>query len=110
MHDTSIICNKNTVCSLLPFLQLFNSHGSGYRGFGKDATEGDGRRFLGTQSNQSVRNAIQGALASVSGGPEKLDVVGFDACLMQDFSALGSYSSVAKYFLASEDVVPGHGE
>jgi len=39
----------------------------------------------------------------------KFDVIGFDSCLMQSFDAADDYSSVGKYYLASEQVEPGHG-
>lgn len=38
-----------------------------------------------------------------------LDVIGFDACLMQAVGAADDYKGVAKYILASEAVEPGHG-
>ena len=41
-----------------------------------------------TQRNQYIVNAIQAALLDVEGTPERLDVVGFDACLMSGLGAM----------------------
>jgi hypothetical protein len=88
------------------FLAL-SSHGGGYAGFGADDHER--RRRLGYQSNDSIRNAVQTALASVAGAPSLLDVLGFDACLMNSMGALDEYKDITKYYLASEATEPGHG-
>lgn len=102
--------------------------GGGYAGFGADdneplrrlATQGkllenklvqpmSFHRWLGYQSNLSIRDAISAALASVAGAPSVLDVLGFDACLMQSVGALDEFKSITRYYLASEAVEPGHG-
>lgn len=87
------------------FMLAFSSHGAGYGGFGGD----DNTRRRLTTSNANVKGAIQAALSSVAGAPSKLDVLGFDACLMQGFGAIDDYHSITKYYLASEAVEPGHG-
>jgi hypothetical protein len=70
------------------FFLAFSSHGGGYYGFGGDeniedvaATSGLGRRRL-MSANAAWAGAITDAMtaANVPGG--KLDVLGFDACLM----------------------------
>lgn len=92
------------------FLAL-SSHGGGFAGFGWDDHERrHRRRRLGPQSNQSIRDAIQSALASVTGAPSQLDVLGFDACLMQAMGAVDDFKDVTRYFLASEATEPGHGK
>ena len=101
--------------------------GGGYAGFGADDNEPLRRlaagklqenqlarpislhRWLGYQSNLSIRDAISAALSSVVGAPAVLDVLGFDACLMQSVGALDEFKSITRYFLASEAVEPGHG-
>lgn len=87
------------------FFFAFSSHGGGFSGFGGD--ENTGRRL--TQLNQDIASAIAEALASVDGAPDQLDVLGFDACLMQAVGAVDDYKDITKYFLASEAVEPGHG-
>lgn len=73
-------------------------------------TDENGRRNL-LQTNQDVALAIRGALDATGAGDGSgmLDVIGFDACLMQAVGAADDYKGVAKYILASEAVEPGHG-
>lgn len=89
------------------YFLAFSSHGGGFAGFGGDSHE---RRRRLIQSNTSIRDAIQTALSNVPGAPEQLDVLGFDACLMQAMGAIDDFMGVAKYFLASEATEPGHGK
>lgn len=113
------------------YFMIFSSHGGGYNGYGgdenvpvmttieaekKSGTPEDnpdltrrGRRKL-AQANQNIVNAIQTALAEVEGAPGRLDVIGFDACLMSAIGAVDEYRDVANYVLASEAVEPGHGK
>jgi hypothetical protein len=87
------------------FMIVFSSHGSGYSGFGGDEHTA---RML-TQSNPSIVGALRSALDTHLGSGSKFDVIGFDACLMQAFEAADDYSSIGKYYLASEETEPGHG-
>jgi len=91
------------------YILVLSSHGGGYAGFGADDSERR-RRSLSYQTNASIFSAIQSALASVTGTPEKLDVLGFDACLMQSAGALDDYSAITNYYIASEATEPGHGK
>jgi Clostripain family len=83
---------------------IFSSHGGGFAGYGGD--ENSGRKLL--QTNAQIASAIRGALDN-AGGPSRLEVLGFDACLMQAVGAADDYKDVADYILASEAVEPGHG-
>ena len=100
---------------------IFSSHGGGFAGYGGDenyrrllrryggAPEDDeGSRKL-LQTNQGIVKAITNALATTGSG-DKLDVIGFDACLMQAVGAADDYGGVARNILASEAVEPGHGK
>ena len=89
------------------YFLLFSSHGSGIFGFGGD--ENQRRRRL-AQNNADIVLAIRQALSDTPGAPDVLDVLGFDACLMQSFDAIDEYRDVTKYFLASEATEPGHGK
>jgi hypothetical protein len=84
---------------------VFSSHGGGFEGFGTDDHPG---RLL-YQTNSDIVGALRSALDSNLGEGSKFDVIGFDACLMQSFDAADDYSSVGQYYLASEQVEPGHG-
>jgi hypothetical protein len=88
------------------FMFVMSSHGGGYYGFGGDHNV-RGRHL--TQQNADIAQAITKALNDVDGAPEQLDVLGFDACLMQAFGALDDFTSVTKYYLASEATEPGEG-
>jgi hypothetical protein len=84
----------------------FSSHGTGFEGFGGD--ENTGRHLEGVQTNNDIVSALQSALDD--NGIDKFDIVGFDACLMMAYGAVDDFTSVSKYFLASEEVEPGHGK
>lgn len=87
------------------YMLILSSHGSGMFGFGGDENT---RRRL-TQANQNIVTAVQAAIETVEGAPDKLDVLGFDACLMQAVDALDEYRNITRYYLASEAIEPGHG-
>jgi hypothetical protein len=40
---------------------------------------------------------------------DKFDILGFDACLMAAFEAVAKFSKYCDYYLASEELEPGHG-
>lgn len=63
-----------------------------------------------SQPNALLLLGIQSGLEAVEGGPTQLDVLGFDACLMQAVGALDEYNTIAKYYMASEAVEPGTGK
>lgn len=94
-------CLANGYDSLMA---VFSSHGGGFAGYGGDENK---RKLL--QTNQGIAAAVTGALAKIPGSPPKLEVIGFDACLMQAVGAADDYKSVTDYILASEAVEPGHG-
>ncbi len=88
------------------FMLVFSSHGAGYGGFGGDDNLGR-RRLL--NSNANIASAIEAALIAASVPDEKLDVLGFDACLMASYAAVATYADLTSYYIASEAVEPGHG-
>jgi len=85
-------------------MAVFSSHGGGFAGYGGDE---NGRKLL--QTNAGIASAVRSALDS-SGYTGNLEVIGFDACLMQAVGAADDYKGVADYLLASEAVEPGHGK
>jgi Clostripain family len=91
------------------YFLVFTSHGGGFFGFGGDENDEFSRRRLGLASNQNIVNAINTTLSSLLGAPTKLNVLGFDSCLMSDFGALDEYRTIADYVIASEATEPGHG-
>lgn len=63
-----------------------------------------------SQPNAFLANAIRVAMENVVGGPTQLDVLGFDACLMQALGALEDFHDLTKYYLASQATEPGTGK
>lgn len=103
-------------------MAIFSSHGGGFAGYGGDensrrllaryagierSNDENSRKLL--QTNKGIVKAIEGALDTTGAGT-KLEVIGFDACLMQAVGAADDYKDVAQYILASEAVEPGHGK
>lgn len=102
---TDCIANGKT-----EFFLALSSHGAGFDGFGGDFNTRRRATRRKLISNPEMLSAIEGALASVSGAPLQLDVLGFDACLMQALDAIDDFANVTRYYLASEAVEPGHGK
>eukprot|EP00928_Gymnodinium_smaydae_P019078 TRINITY_DN17290_c0_g3_i1.p1 TRINITY_DN17290_c0_g3~~TRINITY_DN17290_c0_g3_i1.p1 ORF type:complete len:809 (-),score=117.60 TRINITY_DN17290_c0_g3_i1:137-2488(-) len=92
------------------------SHGAGFFGFGGDEKKSrrlntissGGRRLGGDMMGiRAMASAIENALKASS--IPKLDMIGFDACLMASVSVMKAFHNVSKYLLASEPTEPGHG-
>lgn len=83
-------------------LVLWN-HGGGTAGFANDDSAGEGKMM----AVQQIGAGIQQGLAKA--GRERLDLVGFDACLMATFEVAATLAPYAEYLLASEELEPGHG-
>jgi len=89
------------------FMLTFWDHGGAWAGFGDDEhTAG---------SNGTVNN-LDGLFAAVAAGLQdtylgRLDILGFDACIMADYSVLHYLAKygVTKYYVASEVSEPGDG-
>ncbi|KAK3232974.1 hypothetical protein CYMTET_56702 [Cymbomonas tetramitiformis] len=92
-------------------------HGMGWQGFGEDTNTGTGSKRVWdgapyetsepTMTLESVREAIAEGLSASR--VERLDILGFDACLMQQYTVVANMAPYAHYFLASEDLEPGAG-
>jgi hypothetical protein len=78
-------------------------HGSGIGGFGGDESEAEDDNM----SLPEIASALQQGLQT--GGRERLDLIGFDACLMASFEVAATVAPFAEYLLASEELEPGHG-
>ena len=81
---------------------IFWDHGSGWKGFGLDATNGNSSLSLG-----EIRQGVTAGLAAA--GRAKLDIIGFDACLMATWEVAYELRNLAEVLVASEDVEPGNG-
>jgi hypothetical protein len=81
-------------------LMLWNHGGGANVGFGDDEISQK------TMSVPALQTALQQALGSAS---RKLDVIGFDACLMATVEVADVLSPFANYLVASQAVEPGQG-
>jgi hypothetical protein len=77
-------------------------HGGAWSGAAVDESSGDDLLELG-----EIATGVGDALARA--GRDRLDLVGFDACLMATYETAHALAPHARYLLASEEVEPGHG-
>lgn len=77
-------------------------HGGGWLGMGADETDGEDGLEL-----DEISQGIDAGLSAA--GVDKLDLLGFDACLMATFEVASTLAPYADYLVASEEVEPGHG-
>jgi len=80
---------------------VMNDHGGGFTGAMSDDGSGQGS-FTMPQIKQAIADAEK-----VTG--KKIDILGFDACLMADVQAAHEFKDVANYLLASEETEGGPG-
>jgi|GEM_PF-3064757 len=83
-------------------LVLWN-HGHAWQGFGGDDSSSNNDALTLKEMGDGIKAGLSGAKIS------KLDVIGFDACLMASLTTAQVMSPYADYMLASEDLEPGHG-
>jgi hypothetical protein len=83
------------------YMLVLWDHGGGWQGFGVDETSNDMMKLL------SIRNGVRDGLAAA--GLAKLDVLGFDACMMASLEVAEALAPYSRYLLASEETEPGHG-
>jgi hypothetical protein len=75
-------------------------HGGAIDGYGNDEN---------SEKSYSV-NQIKDALAKAYAKTQtKFEVLGFDACLMANMECLMNYRTFANFYVASEELEPGHG-
>jgi hypothetical protein len=77
-------------------------HGASWTGVGGDESAGRDPLELA-----EVRGAIRDGLDRA--GIERLDLLGFDACLMASYEVASNLAPVADRMVASEELEPGHG-
>ncbi|GIL57791.1 hypothetical protein Vafri_12928 [Volvox africanus] len=86
-------------------------HGNGWKGYGVDDTCSSSGGSSSSGCDQFTISSLATGLASGLAGQavSKLDVLGFDACLMSMFEVGGTLAPYARTLLASEMLEPGHG-
>jgi len=78
------------------------NHGAGWPGMGPDETDGNDILDLA-----EINAGFEAGLAAA--GVDKVDLVGFDACLMASYEVATTMADHADFMLASEELEPGHG-
>ncbi|PNH04317.1 hypothetical protein TSOC_009526 [Tetrabaena socialis] len=90
-------------------------HGNGWKGYGVDDTCAANTASAASGCNHfTLATLAKGlavglAAAGADGGAGKLDVLGFDACLMATYEVAAAMAPYARTLLASELLEPGHG-
>lgn len=77
------------------------NHGAGWPGAAIDETS------MYMLSLEGIREGVQAGLDRA--GVDRLDLIGFDACLMATYEVAHNLSGVSRTLLASEELEPGHG-
>ncbi len=83
------------------FLVLWN-HGNAWQGYGGDDDAGHDQLDQ-AEIEAALRTGVEAA------GLNGLDLIGFDACLMSTYVMADGVSSLTRYYVASEELEPGHG-
>lgn len=81
---------------------ILNDHGSSWPGVGADGSANNDQLTLA-----ELHDGIAAGLDQ--GGLDKLDLVGFDACLMATYETASLLQDVADRMLSSEELEPGYG-
>lgn len=82
-------------------------HGSAWAGFGDDDGNRDHQNMPIDEIARGIRDGL--VLSSYSSVTNKFNIIGFDACLMNEYTVLESLSPLCDYFIGSEDNEPGIG-
>ena len=81
---------------------IISDHGASWPGVGGDES---------SESDSLTLDELQSGLADgiAAAGIDKLDLLGFDACLMATFEVASAMAPLADRMLASQELEPGHG-
>ncbi len=81
---------------------VISDHGASWPGVGGDeSSEQDSLELW--ELNEAIASGIESA------GIDKLDLLGFDACLMATYEVASTLAPLADRLLASQELEPGHG-
>jgi hypothetical protein len=84
---------------------IMSDHGAGGFAFGSD-DDTDGK---GAKASMTIRDVAAGLQAGLTPSGRKLDLIGFDACLMSNLETARWMVPFASLLLGSEDTIPGSG-
>lgn len=81
---------------------ILNDHGSSWPGVGADGSADDDQLTL-AELHDGIEAGIEGA------GVDKLDMIGFDACLMATYETASTLQTLADRMVSSQELEPGYG-
>jgi hypothetical protein len=81
---------------------IISDHGASWPGVGGDESS-DGDSLTLSELDQAIGQGLADA------GVDKLDLLGFDACLMATFEVASTMAAHADRLVASQELEPGHG-
>jgi hypothetical protein len=81
---------------------IMSDHGASWPGVGGDESADNDALTLA-----EIRNGVQAGLDEAH--VDKLDLLGFDACLMATYEVASNVAPLAERMVASEELEPGHG-
>ena len=81
---------------------IFNDHGSSWPGVGADGSADNDQLTL-AELQEGIAAGLDG------GGLDKLDMIGFDACLMATYETASTLQTLADRMIASQELEPGYG-
>jgi hypothetical protein len=81
---------------------IFNDHGSSWPGVGADGSADNDQLTLA-----ELHDGIAAGLDAA--GIDKLDMIGFDACLMATYETASTLQTLADRMVASQELEPGYG-
>lgn len=81
---------------------IISDHGAGWPGIGPDESSD-----YDTLDLADLTDGIGAGLEEA--GVEKLDLLGFDACLMANYEVASAMAPLARRMVASQELEPGHG-
>ncbi len=96
LEDFLVFASNDIKASERNFL-IFWNHGGAYDGVCYDSNKNFDRLNI-----SELNTALHAS-------PKKFDVIGMDACLMANIEVIKGVKSYCDYYLASEDLEPGHG-
>ncbi|WP_370247823.1 clostripain-related cysteine peptidase [Nocardioides sp.] len=82
---------------------IISDHGAGWPGIGPDESTPD----YDTLNLDEITSGIRAGLDAA--GVDKLDLLGFDACLMANYEVASAVAPLADRLVASQELEPGHG-
>lgn len=82
---------------------IISDHGAGWPGIGPDESTPDYDTLDLTDLSEGIGAGLEDA------GVDKLDLLGFDACLMANYEVASALAPVARRMVASQELEPGHG-